>query len=184
MLHTGPHSDTSIVAQLIAIICCRSCFWRWPMALTSYRPSGSLRHGRRAAGCLKPTSSPRCVQESRHCWRFMSSCRRQMTISAVRQWILPDIVIGGRSMTDRALWPLQSRFVEVAGRARAAKEQGRPLKPLAQPKALMLSVHSSAAARPGGGTQKQKQKGASKAVLEKLAAMLGAKVGSSLCIGI
>ena len=107
-----------------------------------------------------------------------------MTISAVRQGILPDIITGGRSVTDRAVWPLQSRFVEVAGRARAAKEQGSPLKPLAQPHTLMLSVHSSAAARPGGGTQKQKQKGASKAVLEKLAAMLGAKVGSSLCIGI
>lgn len=92
-------------------------------------------------------------------------------------------------MTDCARRSLQSRFVEVAGWARKAKEQGKPLKPLAQPCPLPLTVHSGGSARPGSGMQKQKQKGgreskgASKAVLEKLATTLGAKVGSSKCVG-
>jgi hypothetical protein len=77
---------------------------------------------------------------------------------------------------------MQSKYVEVAERARQAKMQGKPLKPLAQSSAVMLSVHSGAPTRPGGRKQNQKLKGGSKdkgipeAVLKNLAAMLGAKV--------
>ena len=77
---------------------------------------------------------------------------------------------------------MQSKYAGVAERARQAKAQGKPLKPLAQPRAVLLSVHSGSSAKPAGGKGSQKQKGSSKdkgapkAVLEKLAVMLGAKV--------
>lgn len=70
---------------------------------------------------------------------------------------------------------LQCKFTAVAERARQAKEAGKPLRPLATPQAVTLAVHAGGKAC--SGKSSGKDKGASKAVLEKLATALGAKVG-------
>lgn len=71
---------------------------------------------------------------------------------------------------------LQSKFVGVAERARQAKEQGKPLRPLANPLPVDLHVHGGGGPTKAGGKGSKGDKGASKAVLEKLAVALGAKV--------
>lgn len=70
----------------------------------------------------------------------------------------------------------KSNFVEVAERARQAKQQGKPLRPLANPQPVDLHVHGGGGPAKAGGKGSKGDKGASKAVLGRLATALGAKL--------